>query len=256
MIQKSDLFYQIPTHKLTFNNFSHYRCIADILNLVVSAGLNFLEDSIKRLRKLIKTIRKLSKILEDFQQLATLDNKSFLVPILDCKTRWNSIYQMIKRACLLYKSINMLLVKHSSLKTYIPNKEDWQIYKDLVILLEQFNEATIELSSQTYSTIAHAQIILLALRNNLKSDRGEDFLLEEVVNTILSKYIEYFNLITEFLHISAFLDPRYKKLLSKKVSSFYQKLKHTSQQAQIMNDKAHKYWLFAEADKTIKLLDW
>ncbi|CAG8695480.1 22314_t:CDS:1, partial [Gigaspora rosea] len=45
-------------------------------------------------------------------------------------------------------------------------------------------------------------------------------------------------------------------LVSKKVSSFYQKLKNTSQQAQIMDNEAHKYWLFAEADETIKLLDW
>ncbi|CAG8812838.1 1479_t:CDS:1, partial [Dentiscutata erythropus] len=42
----------------------------------------------------------------------------------------------------------------------------------------------------------------------------------------------------------------------KKVLSFYQKLKHTLQQAQIMNDEAHKYWLFSEVDETIKLLDW
>ncbi|CAG8774902.1 1526_t:CDS:2, partial [Dentiscutata heterogama] len=42
----------------------------------------------------------------------------------------------------------------------------------------------------------------------------------------------------------------------KKISSFYQKLKHSSQQAQIIDDEVQKYWLFAEADETIKLLDW
>jgi len=264
--------------KLILNNFNHYRCIAHILNLVVFAGLNLLEDSVKKLRKLIKTIRKSTKILEDLEQLAVLNEKTFLVPILDCKTRWNSTYQMIKRACLLYESINMLLIKHPSLNPYMPDIKDWQIYEDLVVLLELFNDATIELSSQTYPTIAHAQIILLALRNDLEN---KNFLLEEVVEAMLSKFIEYFNRITESLHISAFLDPRYKKLcfpdmtieeiltpirqkinqqpsllVSKKVSSFYQKLKNTSQQAQIMDDEAHKYWLFAEADETIKLLDW
>ncbi|CAG8802987.1 5232_t:CDS:2, partial [Gigaspora rosea] len=77
--------------------------------------LNLLEDSVKKLRKLIKTIRKSTKILEDLEQLAVLNEKTFLVPILDCKTRWNSTYQMIKRACLLYESINMILIKHPSL---------------------------------------------------------------------------------------------------------------------------------------------
>ncbi|CAG8453427.1 3191_t:CDS:1 [Scutellospora calospora] len=150
--------------KLNSNNFCHYRCIAHILNLVVLAGLNNLENPIKKLRKLIKTIRKSTKIFEDLKNIETLDKQSFLAPILDCKTRWNSTYHMIKRACLLNESIEISLIKHPNLKTYMPNKEEWKIYESLVHLLEQFNEATIELSSQSYPTIAHAQIILLALR--------------------------------------------------------------------------------------------
>ncbi|CAG8856990.1 5678_t:CDS:1, partial [Gigaspora margarita] len=134
-------------------------------------GLDHLKDQIKKLRKLIKTIRKSTKILEDLKNIATMDEKPFLIPILDCKTRWNSIYHMIKRACLLHESLEMLLVKHPNLKDYMPNKEDWKIYKNLVLLLKQFDDATIELSSQTYPTIAHAQIILLALRSDLESDK-------------------------------------------------------------------------------------
>jgi hypothetical protein len=154
----------------------------------------------------------------------------------------------------------------------------------LVDLLEQFNNATIELSSQTYPTIAHAQIILLALRNDLESEKDENFLLHHVNDAMLYKYIEYFNLITESLHISTFLDPRYKKYCfpnmtdeeilipirqkinqqspslpitkPKKLSSFYQKLKYTTQPKQTINDEVQKYWLYAEADETIKLLDW
>ncbi|CAG8630558.1 4045_t:CDS:2 [Gigaspora rosea] len=123
----------------------------------------------------------------------------------------NSTYQMVKKACLLYKSIEMLLVKYPNLKTYMPNKEEWKIYKNLIDLLELFNDATIELSSQTYSTIAHAQIILLAIRKDLESEKDENFLLHYVVDAMISKYIEYFHLITESLHISTFLDPRSNK---------------------------------------------
>ncbi|CAG8830820.1 5166_t:CDS:1, partial [Racocetra persica] len=149
-------------------------------------------------------------------------------------------------------------------------------------LLEQFNDATIELSSQTYPTIAHTQIILLALRNDLELDKGENYQLQNIVDAMIYKYIEYFNLITESLHISAFLDPRYKKYCfpnmsieeiltpirkkinlqstllppPKKASSFYQKLLHSSQQVQTIDDEVQKYWSNAEANESIKLLDW
>ncbi|CAG8788972.1 13419_t:CDS:1, partial [Dentiscutata erythropus] len=47
------------------------------LNLVVVSGLKLLETPIKKLRKLIKTIRKSAKILEDLENIATLDQKTF-----------------------------------------------------------------------------------------------------------------------------------------------------------------------------------
>ncbi|CAG8793418.1 8780_t:CDS:1 [Dentiscutata erythropus] len=187
---------------------------------------------------------------------------------------------MVKRACVLYESIEMLLVKHPNLKIYMPNK-NWKIYENLIQLLEQFNDTTIELSLQIYPTIAHAQIILLALRNDLELDKRENYLLQNIVDAMIFKYIEYFNLITESLYISAFLDPRYKKycfpnmsieeiltlirkkinlqptllLPFKKASSFYQKLQNSSQQIQTIDDEVQNYWSNAEANESIKLLD-
>ncbi|CAG8853779.1 13471_t:CDS:1, partial [Gigaspora margarita] len=169
--------------KLILNNFCHYRYIAHILNLIVLVGLNIIAVPIKKLRKLIKTIRKLSKIFEYLKNIIILNAKSFLAPTLDCKTRWNSTYFMVKRACLLYEFIEMLLVKYPNLKTYMPNKKEWNIYKNLVDLLELFNDATIELLLQTYPTIAHAQIILLALKKYLESEKNEDFLMHYIVDT-------------------------------------------------------------------------
>ncbi|CAG8683165.1 27630_t:CDS:2 [Gigaspora margarita] len=177
----------------------------------------------------------------------------------------------------------MLLVKCPILKTYMPYKEKWNIYKNLVDLLELFNDATIELLSQTYPTIAHAQIILLALRKDLESKKNEVFLLHYVVDVILSKYIEYFHLITELFYISTFLNTIYNKYCfsnldiekilmpirkkmdqqlllpatkPKKISSFYQKLKYISQLTHAIDNEVKKHWLYTKADETIKLLDW
>src|SRR6266542_901834 len=69
------------------NSFIHCRCVAHVLNLVVGAGLKIVKEHIKKLRKLIKIIQKSTKMLEELENLAKLDKKQFLRPIMDCKTR-------------------------------------------------------------------------------------------------------------------------------------------------------------------------
>ena len=47
-------------------------------------------------------------MLEELENLAKLDRKAFICPIMDCKTRWNLTYSMINRACILKENIQML----------------------------------------------------------------------------------------------------------------------------------------------------
>ena len=56
--------------KLKFEHtFVHYRYIAHILNLIVMAGLDIVNIQIKKLRKLIKSIRRSTKMLEELENL-------------------------------------------------------------------------------------------------------------------------------------------------------------------------------------------
>ncbi len=85
---------------------------AYILNLIVTAKLKVIKIHIKNLRKLIKIIWKSTKLLEELENFAKLNNIQFLWPIMNCKIRWNSIYKMINYACILKDYIEILLVKH------------------------------------------------------------------------------------------------------------------------------------------------
>ncbi|CAB5364352.1 unnamed protein product [Rhizophagus irregularis] len=49
--------------------FIHYRCVAHILNIIVSSGLDIIKEKIKKLRKLMKVIKKLLKILDKLENL-------------------------------------------------------------------------------------------------------------------------------------------------------------------------------------------
>ncbi len=51
----------------------------------------------------------------------------------------------------------------------------------------QFNEATIDLSSQKYPTIAHSRVIVLAIKKDLEANRGEEYLLKDVAESMLGK---------------------------------------------------------------------
>ena len=117
--------------KLAPNIFTHYRCVAHILNLIVMAGLNIIKNPIKKLRNLIKVLRKSTKLLEELENLAKADKKTFLRPIMDCKTRWNSTFKMKNRACILKEHIEMLLVRYSNVRNYFPDEQEWELFKDL-----------------------------------------------------------------------------------------------------------------------------
>ncbi|CAG8612757.1 13531_t:CDS:2 [Dentiscutata heterogama] len=158
--------------------------------------------------------------------------------------------------------------------------EDDQV-NELDIEDKQFEEATIILSSQKYSTIAYAYIILLAIKKDLESDKGNNYILQDVVNNMFDKLIIYWDELEESIHISAFLDPRYKKYCflnktteeiflpiqekltkyqpknlnlqsPKKISSFFQCLKENTQIDE-QNDEVYKYWILSEASKILIL---
>ena len=223
-------------------------------------------------------------MLKELENLAKLDNQNFLRPVLDCKTRWNSTYNMLNRAVLLKEKIQMLAVKYSALNTYLPNIVEWELFSDLDQFLEAFNKATIDLSTQSYPTIGHSRIILLAIKIDLYVDRGQDCLLKDMIDPMKEKFESYYEILKGLSHVAAFLDPRYKnycfpdmndeevllpirqkleeeQLLTitrptSKVSTFLQKLKATRNVHDVVDDEVSKYWNSNEAAENILPLEW
>ena len=192
------------------HEFIHYWCVAHILNIIVTAGLDTIKVPIKKLRKLIKVIRKSAKMLEELKNLAKLDHQNFLHPVLDCKTLWNSTYSMLSWTCILKEKIQMLAIKNITLNPYLPTSEEWELFSDLEQFLEPFNKATLDLSNQSHSTIEHSQVILLAIKIDLDVDREQDSLLKDMIKPMKEKFNNYYEILKGLSHISAFLDPRYK----------------------------------------------
>lgn len=100
---KDDFDAQIPAL-----DFIHSCCICHILNLAVNAGLKHVENLIKKLRKIVKSVRKTQSYLEELERLAIAANQTFKHPILDVKTRWNSIFLMAERALILKEDLSII----------------------------------------------------------------------------------------------------------------------------------------------------
>ena len=75
----------------------HVRCCAHIVNLIVCAGLKDIDDSMVKIRNVVRFVRSSPSRQLVFNQCAErLKIRSKKYVYLDVATRWNSIYMMLK----------------------------------------------------------------------------------------------------------------------------------------------------------------
>ena len=79
-------------------NKNQFRCFAHVVNLAVQAALKELKIEVDNLRNFIIKSRSSSQRRKKFAEISKLNGFDELLPILDVPTRWNSTYDMIKRA--------------------------------------------------------------------------------------------------------------------------------------------------------------
>ena len=142
------------------------RCLGHIVNLAAQAFLfgnntqafeyDDLEDlelvyklwqqagPVGQVHFLVTFIRSSSQRRDDFRRLQG-DEKA-LQPVLDNKTRWNSTWNMLKRAILLRKAINLFCLQYIDSKdldaSAIISDESWDLLSEICNILELFDYAT------------------------------------------------------------------------------------------------------------------
>ncbi|XBI57690.1 hypothetical protein VPH35_039038 [Triticum aestivum] len=129
----------------------HMRCAAHILNLIVKDGLDVMEKGIERVRDSVAFWSTTPKRHEKFEKMARLLNNEYTCRLaLDCKTRWNSTYIMLKGA-LQYKDVfERLSIREK--KFTCPTGEDWVFAKEVCARLKVFFDVTELLSGTSYVT--------------------------------------------------------------------------------------------------------
>jgi hypothetical protein len=147
--------------------YMHIRCVAHILNLVVSKGLEEVGRSIDRIRFVVKFIR-LSPMRTTRFKVACeqVGYKTTRLLSLDVPTRWNSTYLMLDSACSLEKAFPKYNVFDPSLNAEMDSKvlksdgsklgrlthHDWVEIKYVMSFLKVFFDMTVRISGSNYAT--------------------------------------------------------------------------------------------------------
>ncbi|XP_031275889.1 zinc finger BED domain-containing protein RICESLEEPER 2-like [Pistacia vera] len=102
----------------------HVRCCAHILNLVVQDGLYHIIHIIEDICYTVSYINSSESRLKVFAEIVQQRRLPFRKLILDCKTRWNSTYDMLTTA-MQFRRVFPCLKERDLSFHYCPKEEDW-----------------------------------------------------------------------------------------------------------------------------------
>lgn len=198
--------------------WTHVRCVAHIVNLIVHDGLKKLGDSIDNIRAAVRYVRQSPMRLKKFKECAEIEKiecKKLLS--LDVATRWNSTYMMLDTASKYERAFERFEEQDpymSSELSCLPTKSDWEKARYLVIFLENFYELTVKVSGTKYVTCNNFFDDLSHI-NGLLNEMVEspNVELNSMARTMKDKYDKYWGKIEKMnmlIFISSILDPRTK----------------------------------------------
>ncbi|KAL8554728.1 hypothetical protein ACS0TY_002790 [Phlomoides rotata] len=189
----------------------HMRCCAHILNLIVRDGLDVIGDGIENIHSSVAFWVATPKRCEKFEETACLLKVStYRKLVLDCKTRWNSTYKMLKVA-ICYKDVFTRLKQREPLYKSAPKEKEWEIARDIRDKLKVFNSVTELFSGTEYPTANLYFPKICEIKMSLKEWLccGKS-IIERMAMRMLDKFEKYWFQINGIMGVATILDPRYK----------------------------------------------
>ncbi|XP_022028404.1 zinc finger BED domain-containing protein RICESLEEPER 2 [Helianthus annuus] len=192
-------------------DFTHVRCSAHVLNLIVQAGLKAIEGAIEKVRESVKYVRASAarkyKFAECIQMLSLQCGKHVRQDIV---TRWNSTYLMLDCALAYRRAYTRLALVDSVFKTS-PSEEEWARVEIITRLLKPFYEITTLFSGSSYPTsnlyFHHVWRIQLYIEEEMCN---ADQVISDMAKDMKEKFDKYWKNYSMILSFAVILDPRYK----------------------------------------------
>ncbi|XP_027101321.1 zinc finger BED domain-containing protein RICESLEEPER 2 [Coffea arabica] len=188
----------------------HVRCCAHILNLMVQDGLKDIVDICENIRDSVDFVNKSDGrallFAEIAQHLQIPGNKL----LHDCRTRWNSTYEMLNCA-IKYKEVFPRFQVREPLYESCPSSEDWEKVEKVCTILEKFYTATHIISGSEYPTSNLFLPEILKVKKLLDARvNDEDDFVRSMITRMKLKFDKYWKECNLLMSIAAILDPKQK----------------------------------------------
>uniref|UniRef100_A0A803PST2 Zinc finger BED domain-containing protein RICESLEEPER 2-like n=1 Tax=Cannabis sativa TaxID=3483 RepID=A0A803PST2_CANSA len=203
----------------------HLRCASHILNLIVQDGLKEYDESISKIRDVVRYVKsstaRMQKLKECAEQAKITCKKSVS---LDVPTRWNSTYLMLEAAEKYQKAFERMemhdvgYVKEfcTSEEKACPNESDWDSARLFIKFLKIFYDSTLRFSGSNYVTSNHFldRVSFIHSRLAFWCGNKNNYKLNIMAESMKIKFDKYWGEIEKLnplLLVAVLLDPRYKE---------------------------------------------
>lgn len=184
-----------------FHDLVGIRCAAHTLQLAIKDSIEIADvyECILSARELVRKLRIPSLTVR-------LQSSHIKRPVIDCPTRWNSTFNMLKS--LLACKVFTYSLAENNLDYYLAESK-WDIINSLVDILAPLNEATMKLQSEQLTL---SDFYGIWMQCKLRIQNSENFFGEIFFRQL--SYRETSLLKSDGLLGAVYLDPRYQILLS------------------------------------------
>jgi hypothetical protein len=188
----------------------HVRCCAHILNIMVQYGLNEIKDIIDDIHESVSFLNQSEARRKLFAEIVMQLQLPHRKLILDCKTRWNSTYEMLAFA-IKFKEVFPRFRDREPSYLCCPEREDWDKVEKVCEVLEVFSIATNIISGSDYPTsnLFLNEVYRVKVLLDTKSVSDDPFI-RAMVSKMKVKFDKYWGDCNLLMAIAAILDPRCK----------------------------------------------
>nr|KAJ0211667.1 hypothetical protein LSAT_V11C400211500 [Lactuca sativa] len=208
----------------------HMRCCVHIINLIVKDVFSVIASAIENVRNSVSFWTNSPNRIQDLilfaRQVGVNCQKELL---LDCKTRWNSIYMMLSVA-LEYREVFIRLSKKDKHYVCLPREDERNRASIIKIVLSIFG-SKYPISNIFFPLISSMKLSLLSWKVS------QNNIIKSMASTMLIKFKKYWNVIHNVMSVAIVLDPRYKLKL---INYFFPKLYREEARSEIM--KIRNFW--------------